>query len=67
MNNYYILYNKKTGFWEIWNAVYSYIEQYAVSESQAKELIKTLPANDNQLSIDNKLSQTVRFLLGKEK
>lgn len=67
MNNYYILYNEKTGFWEIWNTVYAYVEQYAVSESQAKELMKTLPANDNRLSIDNKLSQTVRSLLGKEK
>ena len=67
MNNYYILYNEKLGLWEIWNAVYSYVEQYAVSEKQAKELIKTLPANDNRLSIDNKFSQTVRFLLGKEK
>lgn len=67
MNNYYILYNEKSGLWEIWNAVYSYIEQYAISEKQAKELMKTLPANDNRLSIDNKFSQTVRFLLGKEK
>lgn len=67
MNNYYILFNDKSGLWEIWNAAYSYIEQYAVSEKQAKELIKTLPANDNRLSTDNKLSQTVRFLLGKEK
>ena len=67
MNNYYILYNEKSGLWEIWNAVYSYVEQYAISENQAKELVKTLPANDNRLSIDNKFSQTVRFLLGKEK
>ncbi|MEE1282364.1 MAG: hypothetical protein UHK60_08975 [Acutalibacteraceae bacterium] len=67
MNNYYILYNEKSGLWEIWNSAYSYIEQYAVSESQAKELVKTLPANDNRLSIDNKFSQTVRSLLGKEK
>lgn len=67
MNNYYILYNDKSGLWEIWNTVYSYIEQYAVSEKQAKELMKTLPANDNRLSIDNKFSQTVRSLLGKEK
>lgn len=67
MNNYYILYNEKSGLWEIWNAVYSYVEQYAISEKQAKELVKTLPANDNRLSIDNKFSQTVRFLLGKEK
>lgn len=67
MNNYYILYNEKSGLWEIWNAVYSYVEQYAVSENQAKELIKTLPANDNRLSIDSKFSQTVRLLLGKEK
>ena len=67
MSNYYILYNEKSGLWEIWNTVYSYVEQYAVSEKQAKELIKTLPANDNRLSIDNKFSQTVRFLLGKEK
>lgn len=67
MSNYYILYNEKSGLWEIWNDVYSYVEQYAVSEKQAKELIKTLPANDNRLSIDNKFSQTVRFLLGKEK
>ena len=67
MNNYYILYNEKSGLWEIWNATYSYLEQYAVSESQAKELVKTLPANDNRLSTDNKLSQTVRSLLGKEK
>lgn len=67
MNNYYILYNEKSGLWEIWNAAYSYIEQYAVSEKQAKELVKTLPANDNRLSTDNKFSQTIRSLLGKEK
>lgn len=67
MNNYYILYNEKSGLWEIWNTVYSYVEQYAISEKQAKELVKILPANDNRLSIDNKFSQTVRFLLGKEK
>lgn len=31
------------------------------------EFVKQKPANDNRLSIDNKFSQTVRSLLGKEK
>lgn len=67
MGNYYILYNKKSKLWEIWNSQYSYVEQYAVSEEQAKELIKTLPANDNRLPLDHKEAQIVRRLLGKIK
>ena len=58
---------KNNDVYEIWSEQGQFVVS-CINEKTADYLLSLLmPANDNRLSIDNKLSQTVRSLLGKEK